>query len=339
MAILVKPATIVAAYSPVFVTTDTSSLTITADIGGVEKSVTLTHILKGGRAVFDIHEVLVGFIGLGEEDNYVDWDSDTGFSGSTEGWQHVKFWLDNDSSISYWAVNSAFDYSQNNNSLTLGNVPPILTHRKRNEDGQYLLPNYAGFYGGVTVRIWPSGDTEVIGSDGGVLTLTSEDDAVVNLPIVSEMDSYDVTYDKATWHNSSLILQEHCVPDNPVFATWLNQYGGMEYWMFDGKKVIGEAVTRGESYPIYRGFGTGNEKRELAPTIRKSIVVGAELLDKEDFELLKSLAGSPRIFLQTVKDVQKTPVLIADSNFTWDTALDKGSIEFEFELPSPDAQY
>ena len=131
---------------------------------------------------------------------------------------------------------------------------------------------------------------------------------------------------------------ESCIPEQPVYLSWLNQYGGMDYWMFGGSQDEGLEV-EGEFYDRY--VDDLADDIAIQSTIQKrgleTMIMGADNLTSQQIDGLKWLLLSPFVQMHVSGTsgtvVWKTVVVRPDS---WMLKRNKEklfSLQFEIELP------
>lgn len=139
----------------------------------------------------------------------------------------------------------------------------------------------------------------------------------------------------------SILFEENCLPDFPVYLRWINRLGGYEYWMFSGRKTFRDDVKRGESYRLGDGqrIDSTATRGELPPTVDSTISCGAEQLDEDDFRLLKGIFLSPYVEKYNEERGLFERVILKDSNAEWDTANSRGVIDLEFSVIDQPIQF
>ena len=84
---------------------------------------------------------------------------------------------------------------------------------------------------------------------------------------------------------------------NPVYLRWLNSLGGWNYWLFSRNQII--EFTTGQEV-IFENPITNLETSEsfvevLSVIVGKGMVLGANALDRNDIEFIKSIIYSPKV--------------------------------------------
>ena len=95
-------------------------------------------------------------------------------------------------------------------------------------------------------------------------------------------------------------FNDDCV-ENPVFLTWLNKFGVWQVWLFSRTQII-EFVTGNET-----SFENPVNDIEIAESFvevltlqaGKGMLLGADNLDRNDIEYVKTILFNPRVQLLT----------------------------------------
>jgi hypothetical protein len=91
-------------------------------------------------------------------------------------------------------------------------------------------------------------------------------------------------------------FNDSCV-SNPVFLSWINSFGGFNYWLFQRNQI--KNVETGEEVifePAQMDLETSDSFEEvLSLSSREVWVLGVQNIDKNDVELIKGMLQSPRV--------------------------------------------
>lgn len=131
-----------------------------------------------------------------------------------------------------------------------------------------------------------------------------------------------------------IIFEEQCLPDNPLWVRWVNRKGGWEYYMFGGRKLISQEVSRGKSFrlPDWDDPTSSDTWGQEPSNASRFVTCGASQLLKSDFELVQAIPLSPRVECYDRKRSVFVQMLVEDSKTEWDTSSVRGTIELKFKL-------
>lgn len=106
-------------------------------------------------------------------------------------------------------------------------------------------------------------------------------------------------------------LRNDCI-DNPVYLSWFNKRGGIDYWLFG--RTQGESLRVSASQIFERDITDIENADTIKDFLSKEAVdvtrLGAENLDDNDIEGLKGLLSSPKV-----------QVLMSQNPVVWQTVL------------------
>lgn len=245
-----------------------------------------------------------------------------------------------------------------NANFTGSSLGLVLTDRVPDDDGKLYVKKH--FRYPYYVTLFPRGFS------GSPNTATSIDVRVklyskpekqfdistrLNIPLVYEFEtmvSTDVNYVKFSpsagayssqaWY---IIFVDAKIPCNPFYIRWINQKGGWDTHMFEQHKKYTQEVDRGDQYVLANSGGpyASQTRGELAPEFKNIVQAGAELLDENDFNLLKGIALSPLVqrYNPSIKTWQR--VLVNDTDLTWDTKTPRNTVSYEFQLIDEQTQW
>lgn len=131
-----------------------------------------------------------------------------------------------------------------------------------------------------------------------------------------------------------------CIPENPFYVRWINQLGGWDYWMFSRKQLLTNAISDSVTFTPYQDDTSiiDSTNKQLALTAKQSILVGAEQLTNNEFDVISKIIYSPKIQLYNKDTFDWTGLLVEDTKTEKETSLSKQSIELTFVLPTPQIQ-
>lgn len=328
MAITKHPPIHAAAFNPVYVETDSSTLSITCE----GRTVSMYRELVDGKATFDIHQILLGFLDFGVTPGS---EENEDFR-LIEGPREIYYSLNG--SGGYFAVAAALPWNAASADLNAYRSNPVLSLRPRSVFPQYVA-------GQVLVSLQVKGYPMTVNSQDEAIELDEDTWSVVDfvnkqnprgqieMIITGDFDPVRFT-----------VTEPECYDENAILVEWVNNLGGIEYYLFDGHKTWGQETKRGDAVDAYHVFGTAPSMLELAPTVTDRLVLGKEMLDRGWYDFLKTLAPSPEIHIRRNLGARgswsdRIPVRVADTAFSWNTGTAKGSVAFEFTLPPNDTQF
>lgn len=134
-------------------------------------------------------------------------------------------------------------------------------------------------------------------------------------------------------------IGETCVVD-PVYLTWLNEYGGSSFWLF---KKIDKQIIETSSSGYYEKFlsnlaAQGNDSISKK-SVELSILIGARI-EQTDTDGMMGLFKSPKVKMLNLtkwnanSTIEWTDVRIKDGSLIYyDNNADYITLEFEILLP------
>ena len=130
-------------------------------------------------------------------------------------------------------------------------------------------------------------------------------------------------------------VARNCVPLSPFYVRWINQLGGVDYWMFEKyqQRTIGVGSTERASTYVANPYTANGNEHTLALTAEDSIRVGAGNLTRGDFEALRQMPFS-RLIEWWRPDTQKWVRLNVES-YSLQTPNTGRVFSFEVELSLP----
>lgn len=133
----------------------------------------------------------------------------------------------------------------------------------------------------------------------------------------------------------------HCKPSNPFYVRWINQLGGVDYYMFARQQKHQPQV---KSVSVYSPFVENplyarTNRKAYAMDTENVVTVGAELLNETDFNALRWLAFARKIehYDETLGKWISLSVSKFDGSFN--TKADTHTVEVTFSLPKINTQF
>ena len=133
----------------------------------------------------------------------------------------------------------------------------------------------------------------------------------------------------------------HCKPSNPFYVRWINQLGGVDYYMFARQQKHQPQV---KSVSVYAPFVENplyarTNRKAYAMDTENVVTVGAELLNETDFNALRWLAFARKIeyYDETLGKWISLSVSKFDGSFN--TKADTHTVEVTFSLPKINTQF
>ncbi len=159
-----------------------------------------------------------------------------------------------------------------------------------------------------------------------VAILTDEN----NVPILTETGEYIYIIPEV-----DIDVVERCVPHSPFYLRWINDLGGVDYWMFEKyqQRTIGVGSTERASTYVANPYTANGNEHTMALTAEDSIRVGAGNLTRGDFEALRQMPFS-RLIEWWRPDTQKWVRLNVES-YSLQTPNTGRVFSFEVELSLP----
>jgi hypothetical protein len=122
---------------------------------------------------------------------------------------------------------------------------------------------------------------------------------------------------------------------------WVNQQGGIDYWMFSRRQLFKREVSNVEIFsPVVTDSETAKGFSQILGVdgIEK-VTVGAENITSNEYESISKLIYSPKIEWFNEK-LQKWQTLIIDKGDNDnDTKATLKELDFTFKLPDPQLQF
>jgi hypothetical protein len=132
-----------------------------------------------------------------------------------------------------------------------------------------------------------------------------------------------------------------CVPKSPFYVRWINDMGGVDYWMFNKRQIIQSNIKNIDTYkPVWTNNETTTETDKILGIETEDMVkVGSENLNANDYEVIYKLPYSPKIEYYD-KALNKWFTMVIDKfDHENDTSAALKDIEFTFKLPEKQLQF
>ena len=139
---------------------------------------------------------------------------------------------------------------------------------------------------------------------------------------------------------SLFVVENGCIPPNPFYVRWVNNSGGLDYWMFS---VSQDVKTSLKSSSSFRKFYTDTEAERgssvsYAKEAEDIVTAGSVDLTSEQYQALSAIPFSPMIEWFN-EDIQKWVRLSIDKeDNTQITRQTRQTIEITFILPQRNLQ-
>lgn len=171
----------------------------------------------------------------------------------------------------------------------------------------------------------------------------------INVPVGgadSPIHQLRVADELALVEDTVIIFEEACIPDNPFYIKWVNEYGGWEYRMFCRDQEINVKLTTVNTFKPYL-FSTVNAQaagNSAYDTLRgeevyeleaeESVKAWYTYTSKEDIEGVKGLLLSPEVMWWDEEVHQWIGIYIKKQNMSYRANSVLGDIELEFIMPA-----
>lgn len=168
--------------------------------------------------------------------------------------------------------------------------------------------------------------------DGTLLELQTE----AGVPILTE--SGEKIYVLPAF-NIPIIVR--CVPRNPFYVRWVNQIGGVDYWMFGRQQEYDAKVKNVALYERHVSDPNiaKSNRQAYAIDTENRVTVGAEGIPEADYESLRWMPLSPSIEWYNEANGKWVALTIAEYNGVRNTKSHTHNIEITFDLPALNTQY
>lgn len=133
----------------------------------------------------------------------------------------------------------------------------------------------------------------------------------------------------------------HCAPESPFYVRWINQLGGVDYFMFCKQQKHAPQVKSVSTFAPYvaNPYDAGTNVKAYAMQTENTIVVGTEGLNTQDFESLRWLGFARHIEYYSEKLKKWLLLSVAKFDGSFNTKNATHSVEVTFNLPSINTQF
>lgn len=133
----------------------------------------------------------------------------------------------------------------------------------------------------------------------------------------------------------------HCRPASPFYVRWINQLGGLDYFMFSKKQTHKEQVKGVSVYaPYVEDTATARtNSRPYAMTTENTVTVGVEGLSENDFQSVKWLAFARKIEHWDEALGKWIALSVSKSEGAFTTNRATHAVEITFSLPTINTQF
>lgn len=107
---------------------------------------------------------------------------------------------------------------------------------------------------------------------------------------------------------------------SPYVLYYLNSYGGWDAFVIEGTGIKKDAYTTYKTDRVFKNTSLDFETNKYVQEIKTSYELNTGLLnDEQAANLAKNLLGSIKVYLQNIEEGWVKPVIITDSNATYQT--------------------
>jgi hypothetical protein len=152
---------------------------------------------------------------------------------------------------------------------------------------------------------------------------------------------YVMVQDEHEAETDNRFVDDFPCTDSPFYVRWINQQGGWDYWMFSFRQFISRNIQNQQTFnPNIDNQETAKGFTELINQDGiEQITVGTSGLNENEYEVISKLIYSPKIeFYDKEKDKWFTLIVDKGENEK-DTRMSSNSLEFTFNLPTPQLQF
>tara|TARA_R110001606_G_scaffold204706_1_gene352595 strand:+ start:144 stop:1562 length:1419 start_codon:yes stop_codon:yes gene_type:complete len=176
--------------------------------------------------------------------------------------------------------------------------------------------------------------------DGGYYTVQAE---AINIPGKSTGDAISQLY---TINVNCATLKGY----EPIRLTWINQWGGWDYYTFT-QKSINKISTKGSTYnqiegtwneSSYRLNGFKGGKKSFRVNATEAITMNTDFVNESESEWFEELINSPEVYIlaeyfdrietQAALTEYVTPVRLTTSSYTRKTVANDRLMQYTFEV-------
>lgn len=159
-------------------------------------------------------------------------------------------------------------------------------------------------------------------------------------PITTNAGTPILLFDIAEATICRMQVVNECTPENPFYVKWVNNMGGYDYFMFKKRQRVKRDLKNVQvSVPFVPDVQASDHNEDVySYEADNSVVAGAENVNRYEFEVLRGLLLSPRMWWYR-EDLQKwTRIYIAKGSTQEDTWETMQNVEYEFILPAQNVQ-
>ena len=120
---------------------------------------------------------------------------------------------------------------------------------------------------------------------------------------------------------------------------YLNSYGGWDAFVIEGTALKKDAFTTYKTDQSYNNTTLQFETNKYVQEIKTSYELNTGLLsDEQSANLAKNLLGSVKVYLQNIEEGWIKPVIITDSNATYQTYQTNGRKMCQYKINVQESQ-
>lgn len=136
-------------------------------------------------------------------------------------------------------------------------------------------------------------------------------------------------------------VTRECVPVQPFYVRWVNQLGGVDYWMFRKQQEFAPTVKSTAMYErfVANPLDARSNRQGYAITTEHTVTVGAEHIPAEFFDMLAWLPFSPFIEWYNEKLGKWVALTVAKYDGAIQTKDALHGMEITFNLPAINTQF
>lgn len=133
----------------------------------------------------------------------------------------------------------------------------------------------------------------------------------------------------------------HCNPRKPFYVRWINQLGGVDYFMFARQQKHSPSVKSVSTYEkfVESPLNAKTNSKAYSLTTANDITVGAELLNETDFQALRWIAFARKIEHWDEKLGKWIELSVSKFDGSYNTKNETHTVEVTFSLPNINVQY
>lgn len=125
----------------------------------------------------------------------------------------------------------------------------------------------------------------------------------------------------------------------PYVLYYLNSYGGWDAFVIEGTALKKDAFTTYKTDQSYNNTTLQFETNKYVQEIKTSYELNTGLLsDEQSANLAKNLLGSVKVYLQNIEEGTIKPVIITDSNATYQTYQTNGRKMCQYKINVQESQ-